>query len=327
MKTRIPAGLLALGFTIIALWFWPGQDKRVRGASDPIPETLAAAPAPVLAPTPAPPPARARQPLDLARVPASVLPVLDTRLEFWSRMAVVHALGQELSPQELAPLHDFLRTPETGEGKTRSGEQVLKNDLLNALRQQSTPPVGLGKLLMEIAKDPDQHEVMRAYALQHLQASYAYLTDEDSPIRGTEPERAELRQTFWDALKDPSPTVIGTALLCLHRLSLDNSEFDPERISATALQAASDERGASGVRTTALQVCAERKLAPALPVALELAGRADDVPLRMSAVSALGRLGGAGQIRFLEGLAADENARLQLPARAALKQLLQRAAK
>ncbi|MEI7937872.1 MAG: hypothetical protein WCK27_14380 [Verrucomicrobiota bacterium] len=322
MKIKVITLLGAAGLAVLACcWWWRGPSGRPAGQ-------VATAPAPVAPPvaSQAPPApgqtlSRVPPPLDLAAVPTRVRPVVDVRQEFWSRLAVVHGLGKDLKPGELSSLYDFLRIPETGDQKVRGGEHVLKNDLLDVLRQQADPPAELARLLIELSRDPAQDRVMRAYALQHIQLWYSQLADQNSPGTVPEPERAEMRQAFWDALKDPDPTVTGTALLNLHRLSEAHAEFDPEQIAATALKFSQDDSCGPLARSTALQVCAERKLEQALPAVLALARGADSIPLQISAIAALGNLGGPSEVRLLEQLAAGENERLQGPARRALKQM------
>jgi hypothetical protein len=324
MKIKTMALWGAAGLVALACWWWRGAGVREADHVNAEPATVAPAVVPDVVQVPHQTPSRVSPPLDLARVPARVRPVVDVRQEFWSRLATVHALGKDLNPQELASLYDFLRTPEAGDKKVRGGEQVLKNDLLNVLRQQADPPAGLARLLIELSRDPTQDAVMRAYALQHLQVWYSQLADKNSPVTAPEQERAEMRQAFWDALKDTDPTVAGTALLSLHRLSEVHAEFDQEQIAAAALKFSQEDGCGPLARSTALQICAERRLEQALPAALELARGADSIPLQISAIAALGNLGGPGQVRFLEQLAAGGNERLQGPARAALKQIQQR---
>ncbi|MGA3284474.1 MAG: HEAT repeat domain-containing protein [Verrucomicrobiota bacterium] len=324
MKIKIIALLGAAGLVAFTCWWWRGAGLREADHVNAEPATVAPAAVPDVVQAPRRTPSRVSPPLDLAQVPARVRPVVDVRQEFWSRLTTVHALGKNLNPQELATLYDFLRTPEAGDEKVRGGEQVLKNDLLNVLRQQANPPAGLARLLIELSQDTTQDAVMRAYAVQHLQAWYSQSADKDSTVTVTEQERTEMQQAFWNALNDTDPTVAGTALLSLHRLSEGHAEFDPDQVAATALRFSQDDSCGPLARSTALQICAERKLEQALPVVLELARGADSIPLQISAIAALGNLGGPDQVPFLEQLATGENERLQGPARTALKQIQQR---
>jgi len=76
------------------------------------------------------------------------------------------------------------------------------------------------------------------------------------------------------------------------------------------------------VQMTAIQVCAEMDLRTALPSIVEVASTsATQIPLRISAVGALGRLGTAQHIPFLEGMLADHNQRLKPALAAALHSL------
>ena len=322
---KFPTLILTLalaGLAAVACWWW--RDLPVPPVSE-VP-----APPQVAAPTPAQPtpppvtaaPAPVPRTLDLASVPASIRAVVDPRQEFWRRMAVVHALSQGLATNELASLFSYLRTPEPdGDEKVRGGERVLRNDLLNALRDQFTPPAGLTALLAELSRDLTQSPVMRAYALQHLLVWYSRQTDPVAPLQFSPPEQEQMRQAFRDALDDPEPLVSGTSLLCLHRMAPAQEALPPGQLAASAFKLASNPEGDSGTRATALQICAERRAAEALPLALQLAQRADTVPLQIAAIAAVGDLGGPEQTAFLSQLAAGSDLRLQVPARAALQKL------
>jgi hypothetical protein len=72
-------------------------------------------------------------------------------------------------------------------------------------------------------------------------------------------------------------------------------------------------------RITALQVCAQLGVKDVLPLALQFAESAKSIPLRVSAIAAVGQLGGAEVTAYLENLAAGNDARLAVPARAALQ--------
>jgi len=324
MKIKAITWLGAAGLIVLACWWWRAPSGKLAGHVTTEPAPVAPLAVPEVAQVPRPTPPRVLPPLDLAQVPARVRPVVDVRQAFRSRLATVRGLGNDLKPQELAALYDLLRTPATGDQKLCGGEHLLRNDLLNVLRQQAAPPAGLARLLIELSRDPAQDRVMRAYAVQHLQLCYSPWDGQNVPRTVSEPERAEMRQAFWDALRDPDATLAGTALLSLHRLSEGHAEFDSEQIAATALKFSQDDACGPLARSTALQICAERKLDQALPVVLELAPGADNIPLQISAIAALGILGGPGEMSLLEQLAAGENERLQGPARAALKRIQQR---
>jgi HEAT repeat protein len=71
-------------------------------------------------------------------------------------------------------------------------------------------------------------------------------------------------------------------------------------------------------------VCAERGISEIRQILLELAQSDKDVPLQISAIAALGRLGTQQEFALLEQLLLGETERLKPAARTALKRLRQR---
>jgi hypothetical protein len=246
---------------------------------------------------------------------------MDVGQDLWARLAAAGRLPADLGTQEIAACYDYLRLPETGDDTACEVEHAIRNDLLNALRRQTNPPAGLEALLGEISRDQIQHAVMRAYGIQHLQVWYAHLINDKPPVSLTESDWAAMRRSFWDALDDSDPGVSRTALLALHRLAEVDPDSDSPQVSVAALKFAQDDGCPPLARSTALQVCAGRKLEQALLYVLELAQAEDNIPLRISAIAALGTLGGPDQVGFLEQLATGENERLRPAARTALRRL------
>ena len=99
------------------------------------------------------------------------------------------------------------------------------------------------------------------------------------------------------------------------------SRVDAARLTALASALAADSTASDVARLTALQVCAELRIKAVLPAAVSLAEGAASVPLRMSAVAAVGALGGPDQAPLLNRLATADDPRIQTAARAALRGL------
>jgi hypothetical protein len=240
-------------------------------------------------------PATPRSPA-LPTHPASLRPLWGLAGEtFAARRAVVRRLGTHLSEAEIADLVAFLRTTGARSGTLIGGEHYLKNEVMNLLLNQAPTPPGLGTNLCEVFRDPVQDAVTRDYAIQHL------VTWEDE-VASHNPNAAAspVIETLWEAAAETGTSIAGTALLGLHRLSRKNPGIDSNRVDQTCLRLAQDASAGNLSRSTALQISAQRGLRPALPAALALAEQAPTVALQVSALAAVGSLGGPSEDAFLE---------------------------
>jgi HEAT repeat protein len=110
----------------------------------------------------------------------------------------------------------------------------------------------------------------------------------------------------------------------LKQLSQESSEIDQGKVAATALQMAQDNTAGELTHITAYQVCAQLGTAAALPVVLQAAQNGETIPVRLSALGALGLLGGPDQIPYLHTVLAGTEDRLKLAAQHALDQIQSR---
>jgi len=108
--------------------------------------------------------------------PAS-LPALETRINaqieappaLHSPLSTLHSprsLSKTLTPDELKPLYTFLSVKHNEDDRQLG--HALKSDVMDALCTQTTLPIDLTKLLIQVYHDPTQNPVIRDYALQHL---------------------------------------------------------------------------------------------------------------------------------------------------------------
>src|SRR5260370_24560824 len=116
------------------------------------------------------------------------------------------------------------------------------------------------------------------------------------------PNAAAIQNVLLQATAETSDTIGGTALLALQRLSDEYTNFDRGKIASTALQMARNLASAEPAQITAYQVCARLNVTDALPVVLAAAQGGQTVPIKMSAIAALGQLGGPEQIPFLNSV-------------------------
>lgn len=204
--------------------------------------------------------------------------------EFFQRLETVHQLPDHLSARDLQKLAAFLVHP-SGE----PGEAALKNDLINMLRAQSTPPKGLGHTLLSIYRDGQHSPLMRDYAIQHLGAWY--------PLAQ---HKHIIRQTLWQACDQTGNSIAGTALLALHRLASKSYPVDREKLAQAALKVARSQ-GSPLSRLTALRICGELQIREAGEVSRKLLHGSGDLSLKLAAIATLGEVGSEGDASLLEG--------------------------
>jgi hypothetical protein len=253
-------------------------------------------------------------------VPEAVRPILGLGHESAAaRWAAVRALGTRLGRAEIEALCDYLRGHEIDADGPMRG--VLKNDVILALKSQQPPPEQLAGVLLGMFHDREQDPVIRNYALQHLATWYEQCD-----------QKAQVLEALWAGTTSPDASIAGTALIGLSRLfqgqagpgpasSQPVPAIDPGRLATAASTLAQDPKGSDAARVTALQVCAQLGMREVLPAAVELAQSAASVPLRMSALAAVGTLGGPDQVPLLAGLLTADDPRIQTAARAALRRL------
>jgi hypothetical protein len=243
----------------------------------------------------------------IGRVCPAVRPIVGPYAaeSFNDRIAAARSLGAHLTGDDVEALYAFLLR--------RDSESLLKNEILNQLRNQEVPPAGLTDTLIAVLRDRAQEHAMRHYALQHLAAWY-----EDA----TEADKEQIRQAFWSALSEMDSGISGTALLALWRLHDWHSEAERRKLGEASLALAGDAGCHELTRITAVQLCGQLSLRGAIPLATELAQTAESVPLRVAAIATLGDVGGIEDKAMLERIVKEEtDIRLRTAARSALQRL------
>lgn len=235
--------------------------------------------------------------------------------DYGARIAAVHALGDQLSADEIEPLYAYLLQPSSAASKERRMENFLRNEIMDKLVAQQTLSAGLADVLAALYADKNQDVVMRDYAIQHMTPIYA---------RCDPGEKAALHQALWQAVGETDSTIAGTALIALHQLATSHEEFDKAEIGAVALRVAGDETAREPARITALQVASQAGVMEVVPIARQLAQNAQSVPLRMSAIAALGNVGNEGAMNLLLNLTTGSDERSKATAEVALRHLKKR---
>ena len=233
---------------------------------------------------------------------AAVRTILESK-DFHQRLDAVHSLNDNLSQTDRQALYDLLVRPEG-----YRGEAVLENDLLNVLRRSNDPR--LDKVLLHMARDPQQDSVIRDYALQHLGLWY--------PMARNKPE---IRETLWQATDLTGNSMAGTALLALLRQAPVDPEIDRSRLGRRALEIASDRSAGELSRITALRICGQLNKTEALEPALGLVHGDASISLQLAAIATIGDLGDDRQTELLQKLANSGSKRLAHAAAIALDKL------
>jgi hypothetical protein len=315
--------LLGLAAVIGVAGFWfnraAGPEKRPAEKTTPGNAALST-PAPAAQPIRAVQPSvQSLQPPPLAETLSDAIRLIvrpDGKAGFSERVAAVHAIKEALNSEEIRAFYGYLLAPAHNQDQDdRVQENWLRNEMLDKLVRQPTLPAGLPDVLVAIYQDQDQDVVMRDYAVQHMTPAYAQAGAD---------EKASLQQALWQAAQETDSSIAGTALLSLNDLAQSSAEFDQNQIAQTALKLAGDDQCGELARITAIQICGRMGVTQALSVALQLAQQAGSVPLRITAIAALGDLGDQNVETFLQQIAAGDEDRLKPAAVSALKRLNKR---
>ena len=191
------------------------------------------------------------------------------------RLRQVHALPDDLSAADREAVARYLKY-----GENSDIELVIKNDLMNKLRNQKTLPPELTGVLLDLYSDRKQNVTVRIYALQHLRPQYELTRD------------AAIRQAFYDALNETDNEIAGGALLALRYLCTEYpKEFDTAVISRRSAEIARDGNVSNLTRLSAVQVAAMLDNAEIEPAIRSLAENSSTpLTLRLSAIAGLGQL-------------------------------------
>lgn len=193
---------------------------------------------------------------------------------------------------------------------------VRKNELMNALNRQSTLPGVIVDLYATIYRDPAQNEVIRDYAIQHVYEAYPKLTA--AKLKG------DAISLLREAADESASSTAGTAILALARLAQSNASLAKDEIVTTAFDLASNPSANPSARISALQVIGQLDAQAAVPLLVQTVQNGESVPMQLSAIGALGLVGGRTEIELLNGIAGGGNTRLKPAALTALERIRER---
>lgn len=232
----------------------------------------------------------------------------DEKGDFRARLKAAQSLRPHLKHHEIRALFDFLDRKQ--DPALRDDHfHALRNDVVNALFAQRSPPRDLGDALIAMYRDREHDPVWRDYCIQFLGVWLGVVEDPEQQVAA--------RRILFEATAETGTTIAGTALLSLSR---NRGRVDGKQLAQRAYAVAADSAAGLPSRITALQVCAELGHNPAADVARKLAP-SGPATLRMSALAALGKLGGAEDLPLLEKAAGSRDVRIRKAARKAFERL------
>ena len=226
------------------------------------------------------------------------------------RQAAVRNLGRGLEDDEYSALLEFLAGKPSDDALPADQLVVLKNEVVNKLKNQERDPAELIRSLIAMFGEATQDEVWRDYCIQHLGTLY-------KAAQGTDRER--VRKLFFQATELKQGSIPGTALIALANNA--GPDIASQAIADKALAIAEDTAYGDAARITALQIAAKQNDARILSVARETAFGSAGAPLRVSAIAVLGMMGDKTDLTKLEPLANSTDIRLRTAAAAAVKKL------
>ena len=213
----------------------------------------------------------------------------ETASRYTLRSEALGSLGKNLSGEEIQALLDYLAS--TADALRPQRTAALKNDIMNVLRSQENVSDLLVPALARIFGDEGQDNTIRDYCIQHLGA----LLGEKPSL----PQADEIRKCLRAAASAPAATYAGTALIALN----NDRAAPPEGrafLRSRAVAFASDPGAMPVIRMTAIQLAGENGFTEVLPaLRRQLAEPRGDVPLNLTAIHALARLGDASDLALL----------------------------
>ena len=167
-----------------------------------------------------------------------------------------------------------------------------KNQVMDALLNQSVIPADYGERMIALYRDGEQDVLTRDFAVQHI-GLYAQALKRRGKYNPESPESASLRRALDDAASETRTIVAAAAFRALS----DMSEFDPNidghRLDSRLVACISDPGASVAARVVAVQLCGERRIGSARSALAALAAdAATPETLRRSAIYASAFIGG-----------------------------------
>ncbi len=251
--------------------------------------------------------------------PKSVEPIVSgsTSYSYLVRVNTVHKLPDGLSSAEADAILKFLGARYTDEWNfmTPMEFNAIKNEAVIALAKQRTDCApALSNMMQEMYSDKSYDEMWRNYCVQFMGTLYS---------RMDATQREKSLKLLWEAMKESNTCIPGAALLSLTRIAAtDSTAVDKKQLAQSAYEVLTHKDALEINQTTALQTCAQFGYTQALPVArCILSDPHAPIPLKMSAVAALGYFGDSSDLSTLESISKSTDTRLRTAALSAIAKL------
>ncbi len=231
---------------------------------------------------------------------------------FLERIEGVKKLGNNLSEEEISYLYAFLDIKGNAAGLSSDELDALKNDIAAKLIDQKQVPPDLAYNLTAMYNNRHHNTVWRDYCIQHLGTLYPRLRNQK--------EKTDLIKTLWQATEETDLSIGGTALISLKR-NINAPGVSAKMITEKALALAQSPKCGEATKITAIQICANLGEKQIRETARKIAVSRESVPLRMSAIAAIGTIGVESDRPLLEKYAKSSDIRLRTAAQSALKRL------
>jgi hypothetical protein len=288
-------------FSIVVLWWW--REPSITSQ----PDSLTSNHLTVRSPSSL---RRAQQPS------ASRLSFLsNTNQPYQARLIHLRQISADgISEPELQQLYELLQSPPS-KGELPEHWFVIANDIFALLLTHETRPQRLSKQFLEILNHPQQPDVMRDYAVQHLSAWLHPRSRLAAQTKLPPPQAAQSKKILLalaQAATDPSlehTSIPGTTLMMLADLARVPSGVDcQDAVTALTpwLRQALQDGSTLSHPTRVSAVSAAGILAPDefRPVIRQIAYQEKaDASLRLPAIAALGKIGDEQDRSPLENIA------------------------
>jgi hypothetical protein len=135
---------------------------------------------------------------------------------------------------------------------------------MDDLLAREDTPEGYAAAMEALYRDRSNDDILRGFAVQHFPL-HAETLARRGQFDSASPEAARVRETLFEAARETSSSVGGTALLALERLSHTDSSVDRDALVNLVLRTAHDASADPATRLAAVQLCGTLHLASALP--------------------------------------------------------------
>ncbi len=275
-------------------------------------------------------PATTRAPRPATQTPSLVSRITDSSLRYEVRVDALRRLdAKSLTPQEIDTLYTLLNhTPKAGHEESW---WVVVNEIMEQMRKQAIAPERYTPAMLAIIRDENAPEVLRDYAIQHLGqwvtprgAEQGYPSEENPQL--VQETARTLGRTITDATIAHT-SIPGTTLMVMVDMLHGGV---PEPILTPILTSLQPwfQNTISGVNNTAkitrisaINAIAMLDLQEHSPSIRKLAeSDQTDPSIRLNSIAALGRIGQAKDLDFLQSIASGDT-KYRHAAKAALTKL------